>query len=145
MRLCQTTMMVLKISGLTSETNRAQQSPPSRQYTDKAKRSYLRTSLLIMVEEKIEGACDYVCRAISELCTASGLPSLMQNMETRVRRCDSRGQVSLVERDGLPPVLLHAETAPANHRAGRKIPVPLPIYFSLTFLLSASARRTMSL
>ena len=32
-------------------------------------------------------------------------------METRVRGRDSRGQASLVERDGLPPVLLHMETA----------------------------------
>ena len=45
-------------------------------YTDKAKRTYLRTSLRIVVEDKIEGAWDDVCRKISRMCTASGLPSV---------------------------------------------------------------------
>ena len=43
----------------------------------------------------------------------------MQNMETRVRGSDSRGQASLVERDGLPPVLLYMETASMLKRKGQ--------------------------
>ena len=45
-------------------------------YTNMAKRTYLRTSLLIIVEDKIQGAWDDVCRTTNEICTASGLPSL---------------------------------------------------------------------
>ena len=43
-------------------------------------------------------------------------------METRVRRCDSREQVSLVERGGLLPVLLHVETASMRKWAELALP-----------------------
>ena len=39
----------------------------------------------------------------------------------RVRGSDSRGQVSLVERDGLPPVLLRAETTSMRKGKGQAL------------------------
>ena len=45
-------------------------------YNNRAKRTYLRISLLIVFEEKTNGISDDVCRKICEIWAASGLPTL---------------------------------------------------------------------